>query len=392
MPFPRRLKPQVILLGLISLLNDTASEMIFPLLPLFLTSFAGATPMIVGMIEGSADALSSILKLVAGWWSDRVPARKPFIILGYGFATISRYFIAIAHSWHAVFFARMFDRTGKGMRSAPRDAVIADVTPPEERGRAFGFHRAMDHSGAVIGPLIAALLLARGMTLRHLFMVSVIPGLIGVILLLFFLSEPKRVIKPREIRETEAPRRLPTTIRGPLLSIALFYLANSSDVFLLLQATAAGVAAKWLPLMWSAHHLIKALFSTAAGSLSDRTDRRYMLIAGWSSYALIYFLFPFSHSLGFFFFLFIAYAIPFTLAEGTERAWMAGFVSSDLRGRALGTYYLIVGFATLAGTALFGWIYQYVSHTVAFRVGGAIALVAALSVALQLRRGMPMEN
>jgi len=384
---PRRLKPQVVLLGLISLLNDTASEMIFPLLPVFLTSFAGATPMIIGMIEGSADALSSILKLAAGWWSDRVPKRKPFIILGYAFATISRYFIALAHSWHSVFGARMFDRTGKGLRSAPRDAVIADVTPPEERGRAFGFQRAMDHSGAVIGPLIAALLLARGMPLRTLFLVSVIPGTIGVILLMVFLSEPERETAPQGVRsDRSSTARLPATIRGPLVSIALFYLANSSDVFLILQASAAGIATRWLPLLWSAHHLIKALFSTAAGSLSDRTDRRFLLIGGWSSYALIYFLFPLSHSLGFFFFLFIAYAIPFTLAEGTERAWMSGFVESDLRGRALGMYYLVVGFATLAGTALFGAIYQYVDHTLAFRVGGTIALLAALSVAVQVRR------
>src|SRR5438105_2318483 len=189
----QRLRPQVILLGVISLLNDSASEMIYPLLPVFLTGTLGATPFIVGMIEGSADALSSILKYFAGLISDRVPRRKPFIVGGYTLATISRAWIAGAGRWPSVLGARLLDRTGKGIRSAPRDAMIADVTPPESRGKAFGFQRALDHTGAVVGPLLAIVFLnAMHLPMRTVFMIAVIPGAVGVVLLIVGLRE-KRV-------------------------------------------------------------------------------------------------------------------------------------------------------------------------------------------------------
>ncbi|HEY8848612.1 MAG TPA: MFS transporter, partial [Thermoanaerobaculia bacterium] len=185
----QRLKPQVILLGLISLLNDSASEMIYPLLPVFLTTTLGATPFIVGMIEGTAEALSSILKLVAGSISDRLPRRKPLIVGGYALATISRAWIAVAVRWPTVLAARLLDRTGKGIRSAPRDAMIADVTPAESRGRAFGFQRALDHAGAVVGPLLALFFLdAMHLPMRRVFMIAVIPGAIGVLLLMLALK------------------------------------------------------------------------------------------------------------------------------------------------------------------------------------------------------------
>src|SRR5438105_5864430 len=194
----RRLRPQVILFGLVSLLNASASEMIYPLLPIFLTTTLGASAFVVGMIEGAADAVASILKLVAGAWSDRLSKRKPLVTTGYALAAASRALIAIASAWPIVLAARLIDRTGKGIRSAPRDALIADVTPPEDRGRAFGFQRALDHTGAVVGPLLATLLL-RGMhlPLRTVFMWAVVPGAIGVVLLFVALRE-----EPRAKRET----------------------------------------------------------------------------------------------------------------------------------------------------------------------------------------------
>src|SRR5438132_14100988 len=191
---PNRLRPQVVLLGFISLLNDSASEMIYPLLPVFLTSTLGATPLIVGLIEGAAEALSSILKLVAGWISDRLPRRKPLIVGGYALATASRAWISLAGSWPSVLGARLLDRTGKGIRSAPRDAMIADVTPFETRGKAFGFQRALDHTGAVVGPLLAIVFLnAMHLPMRSVFMIAVIPGAIGVALLMIALKEEPRV-------------------------------------------------------------------------------------------------------------------------------------------------------------------------------------------------------
>jgi MFS family permease len=373
------LKPQVKLLGLISLLNDSASEMIYPLLPIFLTSTLGATPAIVGLIEGAADGLASILKLAAGSISDRLPRRKPLVVAGYALAAASRALIAVAGRWPAVLTARLVDRTGKGIRSAPRDAIIADVTPPEQRGRAFGFHRALDHTGAVVGPLLALLFLqVVHVELRTLFMIAVIPGAIGVVLLMLFLKE---VPSERTSNSaTEQPSNPPRRFWLAIATIALFSLANSSDAFLILRAHSAGVATAMLPALWAAHHVIKSAFSTRAGALSDRGNRRVLLAAGWASYAAIYFAFPFAHSLMAFVTLFVLYAIPFTLSEGAERAWIADIVPAAARGKSYGIYYLANGLCVLAGTALFGAIYERVSPRAAFVTGASLALAASVAV------------
>jgi len=380
-----RLKPQVIILGLVSLLNDAASEMIYPLLPVFLTTTLGATPAVIGLIEGTADGLASILKYFAGSWSDRMPRRKPFVVWGYALAAASRALIAAATVWPLVLTARLIDRTGKGIRSAPRDAMISDVSPADQRGRAFGFQRALDHTGAVVGPLLAILVLnGIGLSLRQTIYLAVIPGAIGVVLLLVFLREEVNGQRST-VNVAEPSTRLPSTVDRSLfvkaiIAIALFSLANSSDAFLLLQAHAAGVTTALLPLLWAAHHVIKSLFSTAAGGLSDRIDRRWLLVAGWSSYAVIYAIFPFARTLTAFFVLFILYAIPFTLAEGAERAWIADLVPAEVRGRSFGVYYLANGLCVLAGTALFGIIYQQVSPRAAFNTGAALAIAAVIAV------------
>ncbi|HJW95217.1 MAG TPA: MFS transporter [Thermoanaerobaculia bacterium] len=372
-----KLRPQVILLGLVSLLNDSASEMIFPILPVFLTVTLGATPFDVGMIEGLADAIASVLKYFAGTWSDRLTRRRPLIGSGYALAAGSRALIAAATAWPMVLAARLIDRTGKGIRSAPRDALISDVTPVEQRGKAYGFHRALDHTGAIVGPLMAmAFLQGFHLQMRTVFYIAVIPGFIAVLLLLM-LREPPR--EPRTSTTTSSAP-LPRKFWAALGAISLFSLANSSDAFLLLQANAAGVSTAMLPLLWAAHHVIKALFSTRAGALSDRMDRRTLLVIGWMSYAAIYFVFPAAHSMRSFFVLFIVYAIPFTLTEGAERAWISTLVPAEARGKSFGLYYLATGIFVLGGTLLFGAIYERVSHAAAFSTGAAIALAAALAV------------
>jgi MFS family permease len=388
---PRRLKPQVILLGLAALLNDTASEMIYPLLPVFLTATLGATPVVVGLIEGAADGLASILKYFSGAWSDHTRRRKPLIVTGYSLAAASRALIAAAAVWPIVLTARLVDRTGKGMRSAPRDALIADVTPKEDRGRAYGFHRALDHTGAILGPLLALLLLHFfGLPLRTMFFIAVIPGAIAAILLLAALREPEEGrTRKEEGRTPVSPLssflRSPSSFKRALAAISLFALSNSSDAFLLLQAHAAGVSTAMLPALWAAHHVIKSVFSTRAGALSDRIDRRRLLIAGWTIYAVIYALFPYAQTLTSFVILFVAYAIPFTLTEGAERAWIADLVPAETRGKSFGIYYLANGLCVLAGTALFGLIYQHVSPHAAFFTGALLAL-AAVAVVLVARR------
>ncbi|HSY50956.1 MAG TPA: MFS transporter [Thermoanaerobaculia bacterium] len=382
-----KLKPQVRLLAFASLLNDSASEMIYPLLPVFLTTVLGATPVTVGVIEGAADGLASILKLLAGTISDRMPRRKPLVVGGYALAAASRALIAVAGRWPAVLTARLIDRTGKGIRSAPRDAIIADVTPAEDRGRAFGFQRALDHTGAVIGPLLALFFLnVIHIPMRTLFMIAVIPGAIGVAMLLVFLKEERRVPKPPSNPATQQPGNLPSNFWLAITAIALFSLANSSDAFLILQAHAAGVSTAMLPALWAAHHVIKSLFSTRAGALSDRVDRRWLLVAGWTFYAAIYVVFPLARSLMFFVVLFVLYAIPGTLSEGAERAWISDIVPADARGKTFGIYYLANGLCVLAGTVLFGEIYEHVTPQAAFWTGAGLAVVAAGAVLVVPKR------
>jgi len=382
-----RLKPQVRLLGFASLLNDSASEMIYPLLPVFLVTVLGATPVTVGVIEGAADGLASILKYVAGSISDRMPRRKPLVVGGYALAAASRALIAVAGRWPAVLTARLIDRTGKGIRSAPRDAIIADVTPAEDRGRAFGFQRALDHTGAVVGPLLALLFLnVIHIPMRTLFMIAVIPGAIGVTMLLLFLKEEPRIPKRASNSATQQHSSLPKPFWLAITAIALFSLANSSDAFLILQAHAAGVSTAMLPALWAAHHVIKSLFSTRAGALSDRIDRRWLLVTGWTFYAAIYVVFPFARSLLFFVVLFVLYAIPGTLSEGAERAWISDIVPAEARGKTFGIYYLANGLCVLAGTVLFGEIYQHISPQAAFWTGAGLAVVAGGAVLVVPRR------
>ncbi len=361
------------------MLNDVSSDIIYPLLPVFLSAQLGATPIVIGMIEGLADALSSILKLFAGTWSDRMARRKPLIITGYAIAAASRYLLATSGRWVSVLSARLADRTGKGIRSAPRDAMISDVTPVESRGKAFGFHRAMDHTGALIGPLLAALMVgALALPLRTIFLIAIVPSVIGVAIIAVFLKERRRDSETIA-RANENVQKLPREFAKPMRAIALFYLANSSDIYLLLHAHLVGIETRWIPLLWAANHAVKAVLSTAGGALSDRTARNRVLATGWMIYALIYYLFPFAKSVWAFAALFVVYAIPFSLTEGTERAWVADYLHGAVKGKAFGVYYLVQGMCTLAGTALFGLYYEYVSVTGAFHLGAGIAVVAAIT-------------
>lgn len=374
------------------MLNDAASELIYPLLPIFLSTTLGATPVVIGLIEGAADGMASILKYFGGAWSDRVKKRKPMIVTGYALAAGSRLLIAAAMVWPLVLAARLIDRTGKGIRSAPRDALISDVTPADQRGRAYGFHRALDHTGAIVGPLLAVLLLqGLGFSLRATFLFAVLPGMAGVLMLAFLLRENGGRDESGRMKDEPLPVKSaspilhPSSFKKALLAIALFSLANSSDAFLLLQAHAAGVSTAMLPLLWAAHHVIKSLFSTRAGALSDRVDRRYLLIAGWTIYAAIYALFPFAKTLTSFVVLFVLYAIPFTLTEGAERAWVADLAPAETRGKSFGVYYLTNGLCVLAGTAIFGLIYQQVSPAAAFNTGAALAMAAVVAVVVTRR-------
>jgi MFS family permease len=388
---PRRLPRNVKLLGWASLLNDVASEMIFPLLPQFLITFLGGNKFALGLIEGAADSTGSLVKLWSGSWSDRGGGRKPLVVLGYALAALVRPLCAvITLPWH-LFAVRITDRIGKGIRTSPRDALIADSTEPEIRGRAFGFHRGMDHLGAAIGPLLAAaFLFAWPNALREMFFLTLVPGAVVVVLLIFGLREPQ--IKPPP---AAAPRDA-TTGRGSvgftlrpfdrrfrryLLALIIFTLGNSSDAFLLVRAGELGVAVWLLPILWCVFHVVKSAGNMLGGRLVDRFGPRPMILLGWLYYAGIYLAFALAAAAWQIWAFFVAYAIFYAVTEPAEKTLVANLVPETHRGLAYGWFNCAVGIATLPASLVFGALYQGCGPLVAFGSGAGLALVAAIVLA-----------
>jgi MFS family permease len=376
----------VLILGAVSLLNDGASEMIYPLMPAFLTAVLGAGPAALGVIEGIAEATASILKLYSGYISDKVRRRKGWIVTGYTLSNAIRPAIAITRTWTQVLFLRFTDRVGKGLRTSPRDAIIADSTPVEFRGKAYGFHRAMDHSGAILGPLAAtALLLLYHDDLRTIFLLSVIPGVLAVLLLLLGLRESPAE-GPREAGHGFSVRaawaEITPGFRKYLAIIFVFTLGNSTDAFLLLRAQQLGVPLTLLPSIWVVLHIVKMLFSVPGGIVSDRIGRKKVIVTGWVVYALVYFAFGMASVQWHAWALFAVYGIYFGLTEGVEKALVADFAPGHLRGSAFGLYHLIVGAGAFPASLLFGFVWQSVGSTAAFALGAGLALAAGVMLSL----------
>ena len=376
----------VVVLGAVSLLNDAASEMIYPLLPVFLTSVLGAGPAALGVIEGIAESSAALLKLYAGYLSDRAKRRKSWIVAGYAISNIIRPLIAVVGNWVHVLLLRFLDRVGKGLRTSPRDAMIAESTPLEARGAAYGFHRAMDHGGAIVGPLAATgLLLIVHDQIRTIFLISFIPGTLAVLLLLTSLREmpsDKRSPGKTGFSARAAWAEMPPTFRNYLLVIVLFTLGNSTDAFLLLRAQALGVPVALLPTIWVALHVVKMAFSIPGGILSDRMDRKKVIIAGWAVYALVYAGFGVASLQWHAWALFAVYGIYFGLTEGVEKALVADFAPAHLRGSAFGLYHLTVGIGAFPASLLFGLIWQAVGPAAAFGFGAVLAVLAAVLLSL----------
>ncbi|HET6897940.1 MAG TPA: MFS transporter, partial [Vicinamibacteria bacterium] len=377
-------------LGLVSLLTDASSEMIYPLLPSFMTGVLGAGPAFVGLVEGLAESVASLAKVVSGAVSDRMRRRKPLIVGGYSLSSCARPLVAVAAApWH-VLAVRIVDRIGKGVRGAPRDALLAQVTPREELGRAFGFQRAMDHAGAVVGPLLASALLLLHLDLRTVFALAAVPALACVIVLVFGVREA-----PRESTDVEpsGPAADGDSARaaaaspglGRLLAvIGLFTLGNSSDAFLLLRAQDAGVALPLIPLLWTAHHVVKSAASTAGGALSDRVGRRAAIATGWFLYAIAYAGLGLATSPGWVWVLFAVYGLHHALTEGPERALVAETAAGGRRGRAFGLYHAITGALLLPASLLTGALWQRFSPAAALLTGATLALLASALLLLHL--------
>jgi MFS family permease len=375
----------VVALGLVSLLTDVSSEMIYPLLPLFLTSVLGAGQTFVGLVEGIAESAASLTKLFSGWLSDRLGRRKGLVVAGYTLSTVSRPFVALALApWH-VLMIRFTDRLGKGLRTPPRDALIAGSTDVAIRGRAYGFHRSMDHLGAVGGPALAyALLLLLGDRLRTLFLLAAIPGILSVLILTLKVRDFP-VDSAQAAKEARRATGLDAQLTRFLLVVTLFTLGNSSDAFLLLRAQEVGIAPIHLPLLWMFFSLIKAATGLPGGMLSDVRGRRGAIIAGWLVYALAYLGFGAASQPWHIWVLLGFYGLYFGLTEGGERALIADLVPPDRQASAFGLFHSCIGIAALPSSLLMGYLYQTFGAGPAFTVGAGLAGLSALLLLLLLR-------
>ncbi|MFZ1575910.1 MAG: MFS transporter [Chromatiaceae bacterium] len=382
------------LIGLISLLNDSASEMIYPLIPLYLASVLMAGPRALGLIEGIAEATASLLKLFSGVIVDHTRRAKPWVVAGYALAGFARPLIAFATSWPGLLLLRFADRVGKGLRTSPRDALLAGSVDPSVRGLAFGLHRAMDNAGAVVGPLFAALLLGLGWGLRDVFLFAIVPA-VACLGLALMLREPKPDGKrPKPTAFSWRLVGLPPAFRRYLVVLALFTLGNSSNMFLLLRARELGLPEAQVPLAWAAVSFIAMLFSTPLSALSDRVGRVRLIVVGWVAYGSFYLglgLLPPGTPLALFG-LFAFYGVFMAATEGVEKALVADLAPPDLRGTAFGWFNLTGGLMLLPASLLFGALYQGAGALAAFAFSAACALTAALLLPFWALRGASLVS
>jgi len=383
--FLKGITGNVLVLGLVSLFTDISSEMIYPLLPLFLTTVLGGGPAFLGAIEGVAESTSSVLKLISGIMSDRVRRRKNLVLGGYGISALARPLIALAASPLAVLFIRFADRVGKGIRTSPRDALIADSIEPSIRGKAYGFHRSLDNAGALIGPLIATMLLTWFVKdLRSVFWLSAIPGAVAVLLIILKVRE----VAPGADRKGSVNflKIVPKgRIRGYLLILLLFTLGNSSDTFLLLRAGQLGLPPMRIPLLWTFFNLVKMLLTMPFGALSDHIGRRVVIVAGWIVYALAYLGFAVATTELHIWLLFAFYGLFYALTEGVEKALLADIAEPSERGAAFGWYNFAVGVGALPASLIFGFIWQRIGPLAAFGLGAFLASLAAVLLLFLVR-------
>ena len=395
-----KLGRNVLGLGAVSFFTDASTEMIYPLLPVFLAGVLGANASFIGAIEGLAESTASLLKVVSGIWSDKIGRRKPLVVAGYALASVVRPFTALAQTATQVLAIRLTDRIGKGIRTAPRDALLADSIPAAARGRAFGFHSAADNAGAVLGPLLAFLFLstqgvstldatrlgpAEEQAIRNVFGLAAIPAVIAVAILIFVVRDVPRTEAGEEAaRKSGVPGAAETLSRrfwGYLVVVLLFTLGNSTDAFLLLRAHQLGVPIVLAPILWAVLNLVKAATGTYGGQLSDTFGRKPLIVGGWLLYAAVYFAFGWATAAWHAWLLFVVYGIFYGMTEGTEKALVADLVPRARRGAAFGWYNLAIGLGALPASIIFGAIWDRSGAPTAFVFGATLALVAAVLMA-----------
>lgn len=381
-----RLPRAVVLLGLVSLLTDVSSEMIFPLLPAFLAARFPAAPLLLGAMEGLSDLVSALLKYRSGLWADRARRLKPLVLLGYGVSSLARPMMAFVTLGWQPLLVRALDRVGKGVRSSPRDAIIAHSVPEGARGRAFGFHRGMDHAGAAVGALVAMALMALGLRAEQVFLAAAVPGFLAL-LCIAVVPEPARA--PVEDGKGAALVPVPRRLAYYLVPVALFGVANATDAFLLLKLTEEGAPPALLPLAWLMLHLVKAGVSYPAGWLADRLGASRLVLAGWGLYALSYVALSQVRGIPGTLAVMAFYGLYHALAEGAEKSLLTSLVPSAARGRAFGLYNGLTGGASLAAGLLFGAVWTRWGSAPAFLFAGLLAAVSAVLLTVLLPRARP---
>lgn len=371
-------------LGAVSFLNDAASDAIYPLLPLFFAVTFAVGAQALGIIEGAANATAALMKLVSGYFYDRSQRAKGWLIIGYTLPALSRPLIALASSTPVVLLLRMGDRIGKGLRTSPRDALLAAAVPADRRGLAYGLHRSMDHAGAVAGPLAAAALLAAGWSVREVILWTIVPGVLSV-LLVAMLREPEGLAVGNGKIDWQW-QSLPAPLKRYLVALGVFTLSQASNMFLLLRAKETGFTDTQIPLLWAGFSALAMLLSTPLSALSDRVDRRSLLCGAWVVYALLFAAFGLLPSgVGTTIALFVGYAIFIAATEGAEKALIAELAPQAQLGTAFGWFHLVSGVMLLPASALFGWLWSHAGSTTAFMVSASTSFIAA-GLLLRARR------
>jgi len=384
----RGITENVFVISLVSFFNDIASEMIYPIVPIFLTTVLGAPVTIVGLIEGIAESTASILKVFSGWFSDKLRSRKPFMVVGYGLSALSKAVLAASFHWSMVLGGRFLDRFGKGIRTSARDALISESSEAQYRGSVFGFHRAIDTMGALIGPLIALALMNRcGDNLRFIFYLAVIPSLIGIILLAVFVKDIHKWENQTDetlfrLRDVQLSR----DFKIFLFVSAVFAIGNSSDAFLILRAHNLGLSLSLTIVVYTLFNFFYAVLSHPAGIISDRIGQKKVLLWGFCLFALVYFLFGIITDQYLLWVLFPLYGVFMALTEGIGKAYISLLVRKDFTGTAYGIYQTLIGVFTFLSSLIAGFLWKYISPGAPFIFGGIMALAAFVIFATSMRR------
>jgi len=365
--------------GLVSFFMDFSSEMVYPLVPLFLATILGVNKSVIGIIEGIAESTTSLLKLFSGWFSDKIGKRKLLMVGGYGVSTLSRPFVALSTHWGHVLTYRFIDRFGKGIRTAPRDAIIAESSPEMHLGRSFGFHRAMDTVGAVVGPATAFLLLSLfSNNYRLVFWASMIPGILAVLIIILFITEKKRDKSKLATLPKLSLKDFDYRFKAFTFVVTFFALGNSSDVFLILRAQNLGIETAVIPLVYLSFNVVYALFAWPAGILSDKIGPRKVILSGFIVFALIYSGFALAQNPTHIWMLFPLYGIFMGLTEGVQKAYLATIIPQTHKATAYGIYNSLIGLAVLPASIIGGYLWDTISPSATFYYGAIMASFSAL--------------